>query len=147
MKMSLIWALMTLLFLFGGPASAEELERVPSITDAEVKKECGACHMAYQPQFLPADAWRGMFDELDRHFGADASLADPVRQHVLDYYIAHAGKQKTTGTVPLRITETQAWIRSHREVKAADWTKPQVKFKGNCSACHKRAEDGIYEED
>jgi Dihaem cytochrome c len=144
---SLIGALVALFFLAAGTASSDEFERVPPVTDAVVKKECGACHMAYQPQFLPTDAWRRMLDQLDQHFGADASLAVSVRQEILHYYLAHAGKQRLDGSAPLRITETPAWVRAHREVAAGAWTKPEVKFKGNCPACHKRAEAGDYEDD
>ena len=139
--------LLALALMFAtGAAWGDELERVPPITSATAKKECGACHMAYQPQFLPADAWRRMFGELDRHFGTDASLAESMRQEILDYYIAHAGKARAGEAVTSRITETPQWIQAHRKVKAADWTKPEVKFKGSCLACHKRADDGVYEE-
>ncbi|NQV99407.1 MAG: cytochrome C, partial [Rhodospirillales bacterium] len=54
-------------------------ERVPRVTDPLVRKECGACHMAFQPAFLPAKSWDKMLGELSNHFGEDASLpADQV---------------------------------------------------------------------
>ena len=65
------------------PALAQELERVPPVTNEAAKKECGACHMAYQPQFLPANSWRRILADLGNHFGEDASLDDAVRQETL----------------------------------------------------------------
>jgi hypothetical protein len=36
-------------------------------------------------------------------------------------------------------------VRKHREeMPDADWAK--AKFKGNCTACHARAEQGVYED-
>ena len=43
--------------------------------------ECGACHLAYPPRFLPAESWREMMSGLDKHFGSDASLdAETARE-------------------------------------------------------------------
>ncbi len=138
--------LAAIVLLSASPALADELERVPPIADATVMKECGACHMAYQPQFLPADSWRKLFAGLADHFGEDASLSEPVRQQIEAYYVAHAGRE-VKGEPPLRISELGWWVREHRRVKDTTWQSPQVKFKGNCTACHKQAEQGYYEDD
>jgi mono/diheme cytochrome c family protein len=123
-------------------APARAQERVPPVTNEAAKKECGACHMAYQPQLLPADSWRRIFADLGNHFGEDASLDDAMRQEILAYYVANAGSAGS-GTAPLRITEQRWWQRKHsEEVRQADWAK--AKFKGNCTACHARAEQGAY---
>jgi hypothetical protein len=129
------------------PALADEVERVPPVANEAAKRECGACHIAYQPQLLPAEAWRRLFDDLDKHFGTDASLEEPVRQELLDYYVAQAGRFAGASPPSPRITEAPWWVREHRELRAATWSKPEVKFKGNCTACHRQAEQGIYEDD
>ena len=128
-------------------ATADEFERVPPVTNQAVLKECGACHLAYQPRLLPADSWRRLFDRLDDHFGEDASLDDTIRAEILAYYVAGAARQVPAEGAPLRITELSWWTRAHRpgEVREADWAR--AKFKGNCTACHRRAEQGIYEDD
>lgn len=137
-------ALLVIFFLTVTPALADD--RVPPVTDEAAKKECGACHMAYQPQFLSAESWRRLFAGLPNHFGEDASLSDPVRQKILDYYLAHAGRD-LKGEPPLRISELGWWMREHRRVKDTTWSSAAVKFKGNCIACHKQAEQGSYEDD
>ena len=137
-------AFLVIALLTATPALADD--RIPPVTDEAAKKECGACHMAYQPQFLPAESWRRLFDGLSNHFGTDASLSDPVRQQILDYYVAHAGRD-LKGEPPLRISQLEWWAREHRGVKESRWNSQSVKFKGNCVACHKTAEQGYYEDD
>jgi hypothetical protein len=132
--------------LAAAPAWADEVERVPPLANEAAKRECGACHMAYQPQLLPAQAWQRLFGDLANHFGTDASLDEATRQGILDYYVSHAGRA-AGAEAPLRITEMPWWVREHRRVSAATWAKPEVKFKGNCTACHRGAEQGLYEDD
>jgi len=135
---------LAILLLGAAPALADE--RVPPVADETALKECGACHMAYQPRFLPAESWRRLFTDLSDHFGEDASLSEPVRRQVLDYYVAHAGRD-IGAAPPLRITELDWWQREHRKVKEVAWRSAEVRFKGNCVACHKQAEQGIYEDE
>ena len=59
------------------PAHAEEGAYLPPVADATVAKECGACHMVFPPQLLPARSWQKLMADLSSHFGEDASLADP----------------------------------------------------------------------
>lgn len=137
--------LLTIVFLIPTAASlAEDMEDVPPVTNELAKKECGACHMAYQPALLPAQSWQTIFGDLANHFGDDASLADPVNKEITDYYIAHAGS--IGGTATSRITESAWWLDEHEEIKASRWSRPEVKFKGNCVACHATAEQGAYED-
>lgn len=139
-------AVISVLLLGAAVANADELERVPPVTNAAALKECGACHLAYQPQLLPAESWQRLFGQLDDHFGEDASLDDVTRQEILDYYLVGAGRQAQPESAPLRITELGWWVRAHRpgEVREADWAK--ARFKGNCTACHRQADQGVYEE-
>lgn len=135
-------------------------ERVPPVADPVVKAECGSCHMAFSPQFLPRRSWQKLIDTLSDHFGENATLAEDQRKAVLAYLLANAGDAPRAGSIgrkftssipaaqtPLRITEVPRWIREHREVQAARWADPAVKSKANCEACHKLAAQGIYEDD
>jgi hypothetical protein len=139
-------------------AAARE-ERVAPVTDPVVTQECGSCHMVFPPQFLPKRSWQKLIETLSDHFGENASLDEAQRQAVLDYLLAHAADspkagregQKfaqsiAAGQTPLRITDTPRWIQEHRKVRAERWQSPDVKSKANCLACHKGAEQGVYEE-
>jgi hypothetical protein len=134
-------------------------ERVAPVTDPVVKKECGSCHMAFAPQFLPRRSWQKLIDTLSDHFGENASLGEAQRKTVLEYLVAHAADGPNAGSegrkfgasippvqTPLRITEVPRWVREHRKIGAERWRDPSVKSKANCVACHKAAEQGVYED-
>jgi Dihaem cytochrome c len=127
------------LFATGAAANG----RVPAIADAVVIKECGACHFAYQPQFLPKAAWRKIMATLDDHFGDNASLPEATRGRIEAYLVANAGGGGAAQ--PLRITELDRFKHQHRKVSQADWTK--AKSKANCEACHNDAAKGRFEDD
>lgn len=139
--------------------SAAAEERVAPVTDPVVKKECGSCHMVFPPQFLPKRSWQKLVETLADHFGENASLGEAQRKAVLDYLVGFAADspkagregQKfaqsiAAGQTPLRITDTPRWVREHRKVRADQWQDPKVKSKANCLACHKGAEQGVYED-
>jgi hypothetical protein len=134
-------------------------ERIAPVTDPVVKKECGSCHMAFSPQFLPRRSWQKLVETLSDHFGDNASLGEAQRKTVLAYLLANASDGPRAGNegrkfgasipsaqTPLRITEVPRWVREHQKVLADRWSDPSVKSKANCVACHKAAEQGIYED-
>ncbi len=115
------------------------------------KTECSACHMAFQPQFLPAASWEAMMGGLKNHFGEDASLDDQTVAAIKDYLVANAGdagKDATdaNGAPVLRITQRSWFIRSHsREVSAKAMKRAGTM--SNCVACHVAAEKGVFGDD
>lgn len=139
------------------PAHAGD-DRVPPVTDPLVLKECGNCHMAFQPAFLPARSWNRLMAGLADHFGEDASLPADQSEAIRTYLTANAGDVRPTrlaakymnwvrpGAAPLRITENPAFEREHR-LAAQVWQAPKVVTKSNCPACHRAADRGVYEDD
>ena len=130
-------------------------ERYPPVSDAMTRKECGECHMAFQPAFLPARSWEKIMDNLSDHFGEDASLPRDKAEHIKKYLMANAadrrwGSKMMRGVrkdwTPIRITELPYWKHEHEEeVPARAWKDPKVGSKANCKACHRYADTGIYE--
>jgi hypothetical protein len=49
--------------------------------------------------------------------------------------------------VPLRITEIPYIQEKHHEVSASVLKRKSIGSLSNCSACHKTAEKGIYDDD
>jgi hypothetical protein len=149
----------TLLMLFGGRALAEGGANLPPVSDPATLKECGACHMAYQPEMLPMRSWHAIMTHLSGHFGEDASLPETTRAGIENYLVSNAGdapgvtggKRYMQGikasSTPLRITDTQFWRRGHGEISTANFTSPTVKTKANCVACHRSAVQGQYGEE
>jgi Dihaem cytochrome c len=105
--------------------------------------ECGACHFAFPPQFLPARSWQAIMAGLDNHFGENASLDADTAKQITDYLVANAagpGSPVLRGLdpqeTPLRITETRLWNRIHHEIRPSVYDRPDIKSKSNCLACH-----------
>jgi hypothetical protein len=140
-----------------GPVLADD-DWIPPVTDDLTRAECGDCHMAFQPGFLPARSWDAMMDGLADHFGDDATIAPEKVDHIRTYLTANAGDRirsemardymrwvRADG-VPLRITENPEFLEEH-DFRPSVWERPDVVTKSNCPACHKAAERGSYEDD
>jgi len=122
-------------------------------------KECGACHMAFPAQMLPARSWTALMGDLANHFGENAQLDAKVATDISTYLVANAADAPASrkspwlrgikpDQTPLRITETPVWIRMHsEEVSPAAFTNPKVGSKANCKACHTAADKGYYGDD
>ena len=138
------WALMRVL-----PRS---LAQVPANTT--YANECGDCHHAYNPSLLPASSWRAVMNNLDNHFGEDASLEPQLVQDLSAYLTGYSADKWDSEAAhnlrhvapkdPDRITSTPYWKRRHAALPKAVWVQPNVNSKGNCSACHGDALAGTF---
>lgn len=137
-----------LVLAFALQAVADE-DRVPPVTHPATQEECGACHMAYQPVFLPARSWRAIMAGLDDHFGENAQLDPTTRDEIEDYLLSNAAPRirgVPEDVTPLKISDLPWFKREHdREVSPRMMEK--AKTMSNCVACHRRAERGVYEDD
>jgi hypothetical protein len=119
--------------------------------------ECGACHTAYAPTYLPARSWHQLMAELDHHFGEDASLGNgerdllesQLRALALDSPHADPGIAARNGAAwmassPQRISTSPFFHYLHDEVPNSIWQRPAIVSKANCVACHPRASEGRY---
>ena len=128
---------------------ASENERVPPVRNKLVQQECGACHMAFQPAFLPAGSWKKMMAELDNHFGEDASLDAKMAKEIEDYLVNNAGRRSWRdiwGTPPQRITELR-WFKKEHRGEVSPGARKKAGTMANCKACHLGAERGNYDDD
>lgn len=134
------------------PAFAEG-ERFPPVTHEATQKECSACHIAFQPQMLPARSWEALMSGLDNHFGENASLDPKVAEDIKAYLVANAAdaggnnrwmRGLTDKDTPLRISETPRFRRAHGEVSASAFQRKDIGSAANCAACHKEAAQGLY---
>ncbi|MDG4574601.1 MAG: cytochrome C [Defluviicoccus sp.] len=138
--------LVALIIAMGGAAgaAASGLERVPAVSHPATAKECGECHMAFQPALLPTGSWLRITDGLADHFGEDASLPADLAASIRAYLAANAGRSGDPKVT--RITE-QSWFAKEHRFRASVWQRPEIKTKSNCLACHPRAEQGDYDDD
>jgi hypothetical protein len=132
---------------------------VAPATDPLYRKECGACHFAYQPGWLPAASWKAIMGDLANHFGDNAELAPEAVASIEAYLVAHAADADPDGrsvavmrsligrTPPRRITEVPYIARKHRELPTKLVTdNPKVRSLSQCNACHTRADSGSFNE-
>jgi diheme cytochrome c len=123
--------------------------RLPAQVDAAWQQECGSCHVAYPPGLLPQASWRRIMAGLDQHFGENAGLPLQTVAEIAAFLAtnaADAGEPEQRGAAPLRVTETPWFRREHREIGAAVWKRAAVSSPANCSACHRQAEQGVFNE-
>lgn len=118
---------------------------------AAYKAECAACHVAYPPALLPAESWQRLMGGLDKHFGVDASLDAATTQAIGDWLASRAGtyrkvQRERTAPPQDRITRSAWFVREHDEVPRATWQRADVRSPANCSACHRQADQGLYDE-
>ncbi len=114
------------------------------VGDPVWKEECGACHVAYPPQLLPAASWQAVMSGLDRHFGVDASLDAQTARHIAAFLEKSSAPARAGTAVVTRITDTRWFRREHDELGADVWKRPEVRSRANCTACHMRADAGDY---
>lgn len=130
-----------------------------TVTSKQYATECGACHFAYQPGWLPARSWKKMMAQLDDHFGENAELDQNTSDQITRYLVdesadnrAHRKSRKIlrgirSDEAPLRISTLRYMLSKHDEI-------PQRMIKGNarvgsaanCIACHKGASEGYFNE-
>ena len=132
---------------------------VPAAIDKRYIDECGACHFAYQPGWLPARSWRRMMDTLDQHFGENAELDHDTRLAITRYLEMGAADVKPNrksrrimrsigrNEAPLRISTLRYMVNKHDEIpKRYIEGNPKVGSRANCAACHTEAARGYFGE-
>jgi len=140
------WAIgiLAIMVLIGHEAMAGDKPATPP--NERWRTECGSCHIAYPPRLLPAQSWKRVMSQLDKHFGTDASV-DPAAASEIGAYLeryAGSGRHAQAVSGSLRITETAWFVQEHDEVPPNSWRNPAVNTPANCAACHTGAEQGNF---
>ncbi len=138
------WMAVALLMVANLSHADEGWISVPS--HSKWKEECGSCHLAYPPQFLSAESWQKLMNNLDNHFGDNAAIDPKDRRDILEFLRANAGRAGRNSSPTQRISDTPWFRRVHDEVPSQTWFDPAVKSRANCAACHVNAEQGNWSE-
>ena len=129
-----------------------------TVTNPEYKESCGSCHFNYQPELLPSGSWKKILVQLEDHFGQSFELDQTAQNEVQGYLEANAAERSSSkraakimkslgNSTPMRITEVPYIKDKHRKVSAAVLSRPSIGSLSNCIACHRRAEEGNYDDD
>jgi cytochrome b len=126
----------------------------PTVLDPVYAEQCGACHLAYPPSLAPASTWNGILNDLQHHFGADATLSPEQIAQIRAWLDANAAGHWDTlpshlfrtpaADGSLRITDTLGWRQRHRNIPDSVFTAKPVYRRGNCAACHGDASTGQF---
>jgi hypothetical protein len=131
--------------LIAMPAIADgDRARLPA--NATYRDECGSCHVPYPPGLLPAASWQHLMGGLSKHYGSDASLDATVAASLSQWLQANASRRRMEAPADDRITRSAWFVREHDEVPAGAWQRASIRSAANCSACHRGAADGDYDE-
>lgn len=131
--------------------STAERERHASNTQNKaLQEECGSCHIVYPPNMLPAESWRVLMANLNKHFGTNASL-DNATQRELTNLLQEQGRGRAetaaNGQTIIRISQSSWFLDEHEEeVSPRTWRNPKIKSPSNCGACHTKAAQGRFGE-
>jgi mono/diheme cytochrome c family protein len=132
---------------------------VPAATNKLYATECGSCHFAYQPGWLPVRSWQKMMGELDQHFDENAELDQESRDAITKYLATEAADVKPNrksrkilrsirdNDAPQRISTLRYMLRKHDEIpKRLMEDNAKVGSAANCAACHTEASAGHFNE-
>lgn len=132
---------------------------VAAVTFESYKNECSSCHMAYPPGLLPASSWRKIMTGLDSHFGDNAEIDSESLKTITEFLVTNSADNSDyrrsrkimrsidKDNAPIRISELPYIKREHDEIpdKMIKYN-PKVNSLSNCSACHAKAENGLFNE-
>ena len=120
--------------------------------------ECGSCHTLYPPHSLPKHSWISMMNDLENHFGDDASLEEEDHENILNFLVQNSAETSTQemsfkisqsigNNDIIAITDTNFWKHEHKNIPKEVFEHTQVKSKANCKVCHSDIEKGLIEDD
>lgn len=118
------------------------------------ENECKSCHTLYPPYLLPKQSWVKMMNNLENHFGDDASLNEKDKNSIRDYLVRNAAESSTKesafyilksmkNTEIIAVTEMPYWIKRHDDIDKSIFASKEVSAKSNCKACHSNIEQGL----
>jgi mono/diheme cytochrome c family protein len=134
-------------FLAAAPVWADSYKGPAS--PAVYTQECGSCHLAFPPNLLPKKSWQRVLNGLEKHYGSDATLDEAAQKQIGTWLQTYGGQGKRAREEPPqdRITRSAWFERKHGEVSAATFKRAVIKSPANCTACHRDAAQGDFEED
>lgn len=157
----LLWigsSLFLLVYLLANPSNilmADANKAVNYKAENELfESECIRCHTLYPPFLLPKESWVKMMDNLENHFGDDASLDEADKNSIKYYLVKNAAESSTKESAykisksikdreTIAITKTPYWEKRHKNIEKSIFKSKGVAAQSNCKACHKNIEQGL----
>ena len=131
-------------------------QTIGPVTHELTNEECSECHFAFPGDMLPSRSWIELMNSLESHFGEDASLDQESVAEIINYldsnsadssWIGNRFSRGQTREWPDRITETDYWLREHKNQLFTDPVSLENISPVDCVACHDNASKGIFNVD
>ena len=131
-------------------------QTISPVTHELTKEECSGCHFAFPGAMLPSKSWTHLMNSLESHFGEDASLDEASVAEITSYlnsnsadssWIGNRFSRGQTREWPDRVTETDYWLREHKNQSFKDPINLKDISPVDCVACHDDASRGIFDVD
>lgn len=118
-------------------------------------KECISCHTLFPPFLLPQKSWISMMENLENHFGDDASLDSQTTLSIKEFLVQNSAESSTKESAfrilsslksdqnYIAITETPFWKNRHKKIDKAVYARADIGKPSNCKACHATIENGL----
>ena len=157
----IVWIASSVLFLIYLLSNPSNLLIADANTAVDYKKEhplfykeCISCHTLYPPYLLPRESLVKMMENLEDHFGEDASLDGEDTTSIKEYLAKNSAESSTKESAfkilssmysneSMAITKTPYWKRRHSEIDKSVFESKKVAARSNCKACHKNIEQGL----
>ena len=157
----LVFGLITVLWTYADADDHKEKNHksITPVTNELYKKSCGSCHFAYQPGLLPKRSWTKIIDVKGMHTGGELTLDKATKDMIKDYLVQGSADNSPSersrkivssipsNSTPVRVADVPYIQKKHHEINKDIFKRPSIGSAGNCKACHKSAEQGIYEDD
>jgi len=142
----------------GVPGEHKGRASTQKVTNEVYRNVCGTCHLAYQPGFLPTRSWLKILSDPNAHPGGEVAMDESARKQIQEYLTANSADQRAskrsrrilrsigTDEAPVRISELPYIKRKHKHIRAEVFARKSIGSRGNCPACHKAADDGVFSE-
>ena len=130
----------------------------PPVHNPAYIKECGSCHLAYQPGWLPLRSWQQHLKSLDDHFGKKVVIDAAMQRRIGKLLKARAAGESRSRVsnammksipgeqTPLRITVTEFFAGKHQGVDMSRSTAGiRLESASYCLACHGEANEGFFD--
>ena len=146
-----LFAMMALLILSATMRVRDE--NISPVNHDLTEEECSACHLAFPAAMLPSTSWTRLMNSLESHFGEDASLDEDSVSAITNYlklnsadssWIGNRFSRGQTNDWPIRITETDHWLREHENQSFKNALNFDDIYRSDCVACHDNAANGDY---
>jgi hypothetical protein len=107
---------------------------------------------------LPTASWAKLLSGFDDHFGQTLDVDSESLATLTDYLMGNGADKFSSrqaakimkilgGGIPIRITDVLYLRDRHHEISSDVFSRKSIGSLSNCSACHRTAANGVYDDD